>query len=1195
MHKHRRFVGVLVFGIAVAIAAFQTNAADAPRWTRLATRVFQNFPANSGLPHPVVTSVAQDGRGFLWVGTEDGLARWDGYRFHAYRHDPDDPASLPADAIQTLHVDQVGRLWIGMSSGELARYDDDRDAFVSFHPQGDRGRLTVWSIADDARGGVWVGAESGLERIDLRDAISQMAGGGSSGATGLPDAPIRAVMRDDSGSLWIGTPVGLFHDAKGDLRFHRIVFPADSQDVDVTRVFEDGAGRIWVGSGNKGAFVVRPGAGAAQPVGSPERSEILTGEHAITAIAEVRTGEIWLGGIGIISVDAETGAIEPIRRNPAIRSSLANDVVFDIFRDRSGQVWVANEQGLSRYDATQTAVLSVFADPNQPSALPIDDILSVLSTADGRIWLGSRAYGVEILDPATGRSQLIKPDSSDPERRLPRTQVRALAAGPDGAVYIGTNKGLYRSNASGEVSRVTLAQRAPDSPVAALLVDHGALWIGGADDGLWRADIAPAGLAASSSQSQIEDLKGYHIYSLATDGDALWVGTSNGLFHVDAASQTSVRFPTGDSDHDRLCDGLISAMARDGRGRLWVGVFGGGIVVIEGRDAGGRFRTRVIDTPQGLPADTVDMLVADRQGGFWVSTDGGLAVIDPNSLTVRPALRVDGVQMSAFIVGSGAADRDGEIVFGASGGLAVVRPVLFKDWRYNPPLVITEAAIGGAPIPVGRFSRADSRNPVIVPAEANKLAVEFSALDFTAPDRNRYAYTLEGYDKNWIGTDASHRIASYANLPYGDYVLRLRGSNRDGVWKKDELAIPIRVLPAWNQTLWFRIGAGMAVIAVLGGFTRGYTAYFRRRQTVLEQSVADRTADLVERTTELSRSNAALAQSAETLRELGAIGQEIASSLDVETLCFSLSRHAGVLLDAARFALFLSNPATGSLTLEFAMEQGMRIRPGTRLADDPAQYAKIAAAERRQLVVAMDPAAGFRMPSLLVAPLIVDTRVLGALTIQSSRPNAYGEREEVIARTLSAYGAIALTNAQTLTALRRTQSLLEEFAYLDPLTSLANRRSFLATFRRAMAEARERRSGFALLLIDMDRLKSTNDTMGHDAGDALLVEAAARLKESIRDSDKIARIGGDEFAIILTATDRVLVDGICQRLVDSFKFPLAYKGAMLTTSPSIGIALFPDDAQSEEKLYKLADLALFEAKRAGRNTWRRFHPDMAAA
>jgi diguanylate cyclase (GGDEF)-like protein len=496
-------------------------------------------------------------------------------------------------------------------------------------------------------------------------------------------------------------------------------------------------------------------------------------------------------------------------------------------------------------------------------------------------------------------------------------------------------------------------------------------------------------------------------------GASLWVGTKHGLNRIDLHTHEIEQILPEPANPTALAAGYVTSLLTDVRGRLWVATFGGGVNILESRDVHGKLRFRRLGIVDGLNNDNANKLLEDSKHNIWVSTDDGIALIDEQSLAIRSFRRAEGVPISGYWVGAGAASGEGEMLFGGIGGLTVIRPDRLTHWTYQPQIAINEIRIGGKPVLDGMARSAASKPLEILPT-ANSIAVEFSALDYSSPERNKYSYRLDGFDSSWIDTEASHRVATYTNLPPGDYTLHLRGSNRDGVWSEGSLSVPIRVLPAWYQTALFRIAMAIGAIAVVAALVQGRTVYLRRNQRDLERQVVERTAEL-----------------------------------------------------------------------------------------------------------------------------------------------------------------------------RESQRQLEKIAYYDTLTALPNRRMFTEEFRELIMLARLQNQRFALLLIDLDRFKQINDSLGHDAGDALLIEAAIRLQAAVRKSDCVARLGGDEFAVLVAqnpaATD---IENICHRIIESFVMPVVINGTPVKSSSSIGIAVFPDHGATLDGHYKSADLALYEAKRAGGNVWR---------
>lgn len=1038
-----RSLPALLLWLAAA-AATAAPGVGAARWTGLSDTLFKHHNA----PELVgATAFAQDGSGYLWVGGQGGLARWDGYRLRHHTADPHTPGSLPDSYILTLHVDDRGRLWVGTNAGGLARYDADLDSFVVV-PTGPGGSVNtnVMAIAGDGNGGLWVGTGTGLDHIDS-SGVPEHTRPGAAAPNAIPEGGVQALLRDHSGALWVGTPGGLLRRGLGAPGFAAVQLDATASAAPaVTQLYEDSAGRIWVGTRSDGAYIVE--AGSARVVRESAGATGLQTDR-VMAIVEAAPGQIWLGtdGRGIVAIDmqgapgagphgehrgAQHGAApmstRRIRHQAGAAASLNDDDIFALFRDRSGLVWVASNTAMSQHDPQQQAVTTLLGGTARPEGISHANVPYVLPMADGRIWLSVGDGGVDIMDPTLGRVGQLRPDPTRPLSALPKGRVLTMAAGPGGAVYLGTQHGLYRSDAHGRrVTRLSVPTRNPGAAVWALNFDAGVLWLGGLD-GLWALDLGAADQPALRRREDTR-LGDPRVTTIVRGrGASLWVGTRAGLAHLDLNSGAIEAVPTDATDPSRLPPGLVGSMLLDARGRLWVSSFGSGVSVLERRDPDGRLRFRSLGLREGLPHKGVDKILEDTNGDIWASTDDGLAVIDGRSLRVRALQRPQGVEILSYWTNSGAVSAAGELLFGGQGGLSVVRPDRLTRWTQRPPVVVTDARVGAAPWPAAPASAAGAVKPAPAASAVLEVSpqdrgfwVEFAALDLSAPERNRYAYRLQGFDADWIATEPAHRRASYTNLPPGDYTLQLRGSNRDGVWSEPPLQIPVHVQPAWYQTLWLRGVAALCGLGLVGALVQMRTLYLRRRQRELQGLVAERTAELERRSAEL----------------------------------------------------------------------------------------------------------------------------------------------------------------------RESQRHLEEIAYADPLTGLPNRRLFNDDLRHRVALAVRDGGPFTLLLIDLDDFKSINDTLGHDAGDAMLMETATRLTRAVREADRVARMGGDEFAVLLTQTcEREAVDLICGRIVESLSEPVLFKGTAMRVSASIGAALCPSQGTAPDALYKAADVALYEAKRDGRNTWR---------
>ncbi len=1018
MWGYPRTIGRLL--IAALLLAGPAGAVAAERWMQLADPVFQHLAHDNELPNSAIpTAIAQDADGFLWVGSQNGLGRWDGYHFRAYRADPARPGTIPDNFIQSLLADSRGRLWIGTTSGGLARYDREHDRFVVY-PVGENGlsHVSVRTIVEDGEGGVWVATEGGLDHVMPDATHIRHLRHRDDDPDSVPDDRIRGLLRDRHGTLWVGTASGLARLDKGSTRFATVSLPAPPGKLPVPWSFlEDSSGRIWIGTIRQGAYVIDPRTHAATAVTESGADRSTLFNEGVSTIVETNPGLIWLGtlGHGIVTVDVGTGTTRRIRHDPTEPASLADDSIQALFRDRSGLIWICSNRSISRYDAGQTALLTVFGASTRTDSITDSSVDAILPMPDGRIWLGLESRGIEVLDPSGVRVAALRPDAAHPDTALPRDYINAFAAGPHTDVFVGTEQGLYRVSRDLRSSwRINFAQRDPAAQIWALTLDEDTLWVGGYD-GVWSINVGSRHAQLPSHAQVSSGLSDQRITVIERGAGAdLWIGTKNGLNRFDLNTQRMERILPDPGNPRALAAGYITSLLIDARGRLWVATFGGGVNLLESRDAQGRPQFRRMGIAQGLYNENTNKLLEDARHSVWVSTDDGLAMIDEATFAIRTFRGAEGLPIASYWVGAGAATDRGELLFGGVGGMSVVLPERLAQWTYHPPIAVTDIRIGGKPVPAGRLSA----GPITIDPRSNSLAVEFSALDFSAPERNRYAYRLDGFDPGWVDTEAVHRLAAYTNLPPGEYTLQLRGSNRDGVWTQSTLSVPIHVLPAWYQTTTFRIALALAALALVAAVVQGRTMYLRRSQRDLERQVIERTAEL-----------------------------------------------------------------------------------------------------------------------------------------------------------------------------RESQRQLEQIAYYDTLTALPNRRMFTEEFRELIMLARLQGERFALLLIDLDRFKQINDSLGHDAGDALLIEASIRLQASVRKSDCVARLGGDEFGVLVAHNPSAMdIENICQRIVEGFVMPVTLGGTSVNSCASIGIAVFGDHGATLDSLYKSADVALYEAKRAGGNTWRLYHP-----
>ncbi|NGZ87182.1 response regulator [Duganella aceris] len=886
-----RWLARAAFAMAMLAAAGAAHAGP-DRWDRLATPLFEHLGLNEGLPNAVAMALAQDGDGYIWVGTQSGLARWDGYHVRSFQHDAADAGSLPGDFIQALHVDKRGHLWVGTTASGLAMYDKSTERFV--RPNDELSRGQVNAIASDAKGNLWIGTPTGLRYYDVvQGSLRRYT---HEDTPGLPDNQIRALLTDRAGNLWIGSGSGLSRMKPGGTIL-TIPIAAESNSTHhdaVLSIGENHQGQIAFGTLKSGFGVVNAQADSGRIVVPKDIKGLQS--NMVLAVTESVSGVWWLStyGGGVIEYEPNTGRATRILHQPAVPFSLSNDRTAALLRGRSGIVWVATERGVDIYNPHSAGIDAVFGAEGAQEA----SVTALMTDSRGDVWIALADQGVDIVRLDGARRAALRPDPTRPERALPSRVVLSLAEAEPGEAWIGTQLGLYHTSAHGSmVQRVDLPDTNPYPRIGTILRHKGKLWLG-TFDGLLEYDPAANTLRRyAQGPAETGGLSDNRIHTVQADADgALWIGTRDGLNRLDPDSGKVEQIRANPGKADALSEAVISSLAIDRRSRLWVGTYGGGICVMTGRDALGQPVFERIGTRAGLETGTIMALQADPVGRIWAATLDSIAVIDSSTLRVRALTRADGLAFRTFFINASTVTMERDLLFGASSGMAVVYPGRLNDWSYRPPLVISSVRLDQRPLAPAQLAGADGPTLTLQPQDQG-FEVELAALDYSAPQRNRYAYLLEGFDKGWIDADASRRIAAYSRLPPGSYRLRMRGSNRDGLWNAEELTLRVEVLPAWHQTWWARLGYFLVTCVLAWALVRWRVRHLHHKGEALQALVYSRT---------------------QHLEKLNAIVKSINEQLDFDALLHTILHESTVIKGIDSALALVREPGATTLSLRAA-------------------------------------------------------------------------------------------------------------------------------------------------------------------------------------------------------------------------------------------------------------------------------------
>lgn len=803
-------------------------ARAASPWANLADPIFTRVDTR-GLPEQAVMAIAQDSTGFLWIGTQGGLARFDGYQFQNYLPNADEPNALPDGYVRTLLAGADGAMWIGTSTSGLCLFDPSRQAFRTWRPD-PTGRTgphsaEVDTLANASGGKLWVGGDGGLDLFDPRTGRFVRAALQTAGQQPV----VWNVLVTRRGGVWVATQRGLYHRLPARRRFRAFVFPNHIGTPPIYALFEDSADRLWAASVNAVYGVGRSRRTVVALRSVPgSLSTLAPGQQ--WAIAEPRPGTLWIGADSAISiVDERTFAVRRALADPRNPGGLTLGRAVQFFVDRSGLLWVANHVGgLLLYNARSRGLYVLSATRQDAGA--VAGALAVAAQPDGRLWTGGFSGALALLSPRQGRSSIVTVPN--------RSAVQTLLRGPHGTLWIGTTSGLCAIPAGRSRPECPAGPRAAgNASIYAILRAGRHLWIGGSN-GLLDANMATGRVRTYEHGTSEGTLSNNQVRALYLDRRGhLWIGTENGLNRLDARGHIA-RFLFDPHDPRSLGSGGITSIVEDGRGRIWAGAEGGPLNVLEESSRRG-VRFVHLSRRDGLPHENVDALAVDPRGRIWASTDSGIAVIDPATLKAHAFLLPDGISDDGYWAGAAAESADGTIFFGGLDGVTIVTPNAASNWRYAPPIVASALQIGHR-----AAKRQIMRSRIVLQPDKRDLSLEFSALDYSAPSSLLYAYKLDGYDRNWVYTDSAHRIATYTHLPPGSYSLNVRGTNRVGVWSTRTLQLRIRALPEWYETWWFKLlGAALLVFAAYGAH-RLRTSVLRERQRDLEATVAARTREL---------------------------------------------------------------------------------------------------------------------------------------------------------------------------------------------------------------------------------------------------------------------------------------------------------------------------------------------------------------
>jgi serine phosphatase RsbU (regulator of sigma subunit)/ligand-binding sensor domain-containing protein len=814
--------------------------------------VFSHLTVKEGLSQGSVNCILQDSKGFMWFGTQDGLNRFDGYEFRVFRHDPADSTTIGDNFIRSITEDSSGTLWIRTlgKPGTIDRFDRLTETFRAYNLdivklKGARTK-SVKAEYDDPSGIQWRGSlGGGVTRFDPTTGVKVSYKHDPADPKSLIDNRIYCIYGARTGTVWFGTLGGLerFDPRSGGFvhYMHNDADPRSVSDNWVWPIMEDRSGVLWVGTYRGGLNRFDRATGTFTHYRHDDADPRSLSGDQLLSLYQDRSGMIWVGmnDRGVDRFHPDLSAFAHFSNDPRSPKSLIDNNILSLCVDRSGMTWIGTRQGVERFDRKRETFTHFRHSASNPQSISDNQAQCFLQNGKGIVWIGMVMSGLDRYDPGTGVFSHYRHDPLTP-RSLSENKVYSLAEDRDGSIWAGTySNGLNRLDPkTGFVTRYL------------------------------HNDTIPASIGAPG------------IFALCIDRDGvLWVGTfGGGLDRFERESGTFTHFRHNDSDPKSLSDNMVACLYEDHAGALWVGTTGG-LNRLEGRT--GTFKH--YRQKDGLPNEVIFGILEDGQGNLWLSTNKGISRFDPGHETFRNYDYNDGLQGDEFNQNAFARDpRTGELYFGGSNGFNVFHPDLVRQNPFVPPVVFSSFTRYNTDDKEGKpieEKGIDSRSEITLSYKDNVANIEFAALDYYNTAKNRYAYRLEGYSDSWIQL-GNERRATFTNLDGGDYTLRVRGSNNEGVWNEEGATLRIVVNPPWWKTRWAYGLYGVMIFSLLYGVRSFEINRREQKSRVRESELRAKAAEAEKRALE--------AENARKTKEM-----EDARQLQLSMLPAEIPRHPG--------------------------------------------------------------------------------------------------------------------------------------------------------------------------------------------------------------------------------------------------------------------------------------------------------------
>jgi len=819
-------------------------------------RYLEKIGTDNGLSSNYPNIVIQDSKGFIWIGTNNGLNRYDGYQSKVFKYDANNSNTISDNLITSLLEDSHGNIWIGTSGGGLNLYSTTTGVITRFkHKKNDSTSISndvILQIYEDSQSRFWVGTKNGLNLLDRSTMTFKSWLQPNKCQT--CKYSIKSIVEDNKGNLWIGDEFyGLYYFIPASAKFTKPHLKYSGEHRLPSNFIHDLVfykGILWVGTDN-GVILLNTLTEAYEKIALDNNNDRRFIEDVyIWNLYKDNQGGIWLctNGNGLIHYRLDTKKISVYKSDENSDYKIGNNLVQDVLVDKSKNIWIATRgDGMNKFNLKNLVFKHWENDEKNTNSLVNNDVRAMLQDADGTIWIGT-SNGLSRFNPTSNLyKNYIKDFNYKADAKKPK--IRAIYRSKNNDLWVGTQGGaLYRYNQKQD--RFMLAKDFLNNPLANKIrhieiiyePEVGTLWLGTIGTGILSYNTVTTKFkTVYPKNDKNKTLLNLYVNCVLRESESeVWIGSNRGLILLNTDTFKFKLWEYKEGCGNCIIGNKIRSLFRDSDNKIWIGTRSG-LAIFDPKSE--KFEKYGIN--DGPPSDIIYGILSGSDGNIWLTTPNGLSRINPLSMQFKN-IAIPGNNI--LDMGGHSQGINGALLVGGTTGFTMFNPNDMKTNTYPPEVVFTDIKINNQSTSFDQ--NISELNEIDLEYNQNNLTFEFSALEFTNSKMNKYQYNLEGFNDEWIQHGSKHDL-TFTNLDPKTYVLKIKGSNDEGVWNEKETALTINIKPPWWKTLWFRI---LSILIVIGSIFSIYSLRVKGlkiREAKLQKEVSKQTKELVENNNEL--------------------------------------------------------------------------------------------------------------------------------------------------------------------------------------------------------------------------------------------------------------------------------------------------------------------------------------------------------